>query len=193
MLFMDILINFFIFLFFFVFSISFVAADTTFFENPLETIFVTIDKNNENPNLTSCGNAICDVGENCENCKKDCGICTESLPGGSTILSYVDLFDGNSICFYASKFRENIDLNNLNNHLLEINKNRRTQISKDNFLDYIENFDEKCKKHYYIIGNLILNKEESKPKINFGLVFLLTLLVLISIYLFYKKRGKTKK
>lgn len=60
--------------------LSFSSGETTFFEEGFGGSFIISGDTNEDASSVYCGNAICDSGEDCENCKKDCGSCSS---GGS--------------------------------------------------------------------------------------------------------------
>lgn len=60
-------------------SLSFASGETTFFEGDGEEFFIMDGENNVDASSVYCGNTICDVGESCDNCMRDCGSCS----GGS--------------------------------------------------------------------------------------------------------------
>lgn len=66
-----------IFLFVFVLMTCFVLADVTFFEGA-EDDFIMVGDTNFDDSSVYCGNAVCDVGEDCESCVRDCGVCEDS-------------------------------------------------------------------------------------------------------------------
>jgi len=129
-------------------NISFVNADTTFFEGDYgyrdDFIMESVPEVVVVGELNLCGNGFCDLGENSENCPEDCGV-----QGGRGIV-YINKELVCDICLeslqeHINDFRH-IDYSDENLELLtlQINEETNANFLKEQVRALVENFDDEC-------------------------------------------------
>ena len=143
-----------------------VSSEVSFFEGDYDEDYIVFGKNNFDDDEIFCGNAVCDLGEDCLNCQRDCGFCVEEDFGGSTGFSFQDYFE-KRICELALEY--NLNMKNENDRAIffeKLNKGRLLKISRDKFNYYIENFREKCGDEYFFVGDVAVDFENMTSKNN---------------------------
>lgn len=171
-----------------------VSSDTTFFEGNFDDNFIMTGNNSVDYDSVYCGNSVCDVNEDCENCMRDCGDC--DVGGGGR--GFVAELNETLICDYVSDFLERggaedeyVALKN------KINSESMVKISEERLLLYLNNYDKECVVlESSTLGGVIsygdlIEKREYWPW-SFLLVVVVFVVSFLIYILFFKKRRKKR-
>ncbi|HIG94314.1 MAG: hypothetical protein QT05_C0023G0013 [archaeon GW2011_AR13] len=190
------------FLFFFIFLlIPFISAEITFFEGDFGENFVNINEDADKELVVSeaienyCGNNVCNLNEDCNNCMKDCGVCYFE----STNSDFASGLDERIICKEVTNFLKlKKDLGDVKYLTDKINNQSQIKISEEKVFLYLENYNSKCNS-IIILGKVVSFKDITDDSFNKNFIILVILgigsllILIIIIFILIRKKGRKHK